>query len=218
MRLVAFTPGGVSGDSTDFHMDDNGDWTATLAIPSSTYRYEDIKGVKRVVNCRQVQCGVFTIGAHGKASSTNERFTPIIFTATPTVTTTPTTPPATTPTTSATTTPPTAAGGGVPVGPDPTAPDGANPTTSTTTRRSAGATGARGPNGKTSTTRATSTTTTSRGGEAGSENRASATPTAATSSGPNGAGPPALWIATGLVALAGIGGGTWLRLSRRRAH
>jgi hypothetical protein len=219
MRLVAFTPGGLSGDSTDFHMDDNGNWTATLSIPNSTYRYEDVNGVKRIVNCRQVRCGVFTIGAHGKASSTNERFTPIIFTAPPTVTTTPTTPPpvrgGATPTTSGTTTT-TAAGGGVPVGPEPTPPSGPGPTTPTS-KRGAGATGASGPKGPTSTSRGSASTTTSRGADAGEpESRASGTSLSiGGSSGSSGGGSAAPWIATGLVALAGIGGGTWLRLRRR---
>jgi hypothetical protein len=86
VRLVAFTPGGVSGDATPFHMDDNGNWSATLTIEGSTYTFIDpATGAPKTVSCQQVQCGVFTIGAHGIASATNERFVPINFVGAPAV-------------------------------------------------------------------------------------------------------------------------------------
>jgi hypothetical protein len=88
MRFVSFTPGGASGSSTPFHMDGNGNWSTTMVVPGSTYTWSDpFTGSVSTVNCRQVQCGVFTIGAHGKASATNERFTPVNF-VTPTTPTT----------------------------------------------------------------------------------------------------------------------------------
>lgn len=81
VRLVAFTAGGESGTSTDFHMDANGNWRANLTVRGATYTFKDIRtGTSNTVDCTVVQCGVFTIGAHGKASATNERFTPINFT------------------------------------------------------------------------------------------------------------------------------------------
>ena len=79
-RLVSFTPGGESGDQTQFHMDGSGNWRADLTVRGSTYSYKDLRtGATNTVDCRVVQCGVFTIGGHGKSSRTNERFTPINF-------------------------------------------------------------------------------------------------------------------------------------------
>ncbi len=80
VRLVSFTAGGESGDSTDFHMDAKGNWKTTLTVRGATYSYVDVRtGTQHSVDCRVVQCGVFSIGAHAKASRTNERFTPINF-------------------------------------------------------------------------------------------------------------------------------------------
>jgi hypothetical protein len=86
VRLVSFTTGGISGSDTPFHMDDNGNWTTTLTIEGSTYTFTDpATGQPKTVNCQQTQCGVFTIGAHGIASATNERFVPIGFAGAPAV-------------------------------------------------------------------------------------------------------------------------------------
>jgi hypothetical protein len=80
IRLISFTAGGESGTSTPFHMDGAGNWRSDLTIRGATYRYTDLRtGASNTVDCRAVQCGVFTVGAHGKASRTNERFTPITF-------------------------------------------------------------------------------------------------------------------------------------------
>ncbi|MFN7148589.1 MAG: hypothetical protein ACK4V6_03830 [Microthrixaceae bacterium] len=81
VRLISFTAGGESGTSTPFHMDGQGSWRADLTVRGSTYSFTDIRtGASQSVDCTVVQCGVFTIGAHGKASRTNERFVPINFT------------------------------------------------------------------------------------------------------------------------------------------
>lgn len=80
IRLISFTAGGESGTSTPFHMDGQGNWQSNLTVRGATYSYTDLRtGASNSVDCRVVQCGVFTIGAHGKASRTNERFTPINF-------------------------------------------------------------------------------------------------------------------------------------------
>jgi hypothetical protein len=84
MRLVSFTAGGESGNATDFHMDDAGNWSATLRVPGAVFHTTNpITGEVRSFDCTEVQCGVFTIGAHGKASATNEKFTPLTFTGSP---------------------------------------------------------------------------------------------------------------------------------------
>jgi hypothetical protein len=80
IRLISFTAGGESGTSTPFHMDGAGNWQSNLTIRGATYSYTDLRtGASNTVDCRVVQCGVYTVGAHGKASRTNERFTPIAF-------------------------------------------------------------------------------------------------------------------------------------------
>jgi hypothetical protein len=80
VRLVSFTNGGTSGTETPFHMDAVGNWTTTINVRGALFTWKDIgTGATNTVDCRAVQCGVFTIGAHGKASRTNEVFTPITF-------------------------------------------------------------------------------------------------------------------------------------------
>ncbi|TAK70662.1 MAG: hypothetical protein EPO13_01960 [Actinomycetota bacterium] len=84
VRLISFTGGGLSGEATAFHMDPGGNWPAgpkpvTLVVPGARFSYLDSAGAKHTVDCQQVQCGVFTIGAHGKASATNEVFAPLTF-------------------------------------------------------------------------------------------------------------------------------------------
>ncbi len=81
VRLVSFTQGGESGDSTPFHMDGAGNWSADLTVRGSKFSFVDVvTGQSASVDCMVVQCGVFTIGAHGKSSRTNEQFFPINFT------------------------------------------------------------------------------------------------------------------------------------------
>lgn len=81
VRLISFTSGGTSGSDTDFHMDGAGNWTTTINIRGALYRWSDIStGATNTVDCRRVQCGILTIGAHGKSSATNELFAPISFT------------------------------------------------------------------------------------------------------------------------------------------
>ncbi len=81
IRFVSFTDGGISGAATPYHMDDSGGWTAQVTVPGPTYTYRDGSGTKHKVDCRKVTCGIYTIGAHGKASATNEVFTPVSFAA-----------------------------------------------------------------------------------------------------------------------------------------
>lgn len=82
LRLVSFTAGGVSGSETPFHMDANGNWSTTLTIRGPVYTWKDLAtGASQTVDCRVVQCGVYTTGAHGIASRSNEQFVPVTFAA-----------------------------------------------------------------------------------------------------------------------------------------
>lgn len=82
VRLVAFTPGGTSGSETAFHMDPAGNWSTTITVAPSFSWSNVVTGESRSIDCTKVQCGVFTIGAHGIASATNELFVPVSFAAT----------------------------------------------------------------------------------------------------------------------------------------
>ena len=80
VRLVSFTNGGTSGAETPFHMDAGGNFSTTLTVRGALYSWVDsTTGASSTVDCRSVQCGVFTVGAHGKNSRTNERFAPVTF-------------------------------------------------------------------------------------------------------------------------------------------
>lgn len=56
-------------------MDANGNWSAEFTVYGS--KFTSANGV--TVDCYQVQCGVFTIGAHGRVNAAAEVFTPVYF-------------------------------------------------------------------------------------------------------------------------------------------
>lgn len=87
-RFVAFTQGEVLDGTTAYGMtmdpafgdNSRGSWATTITVPGSSFQWVDpANGSTNTVDCLQVQCGIYTIGAHGKASASNERFTPITF-------------------------------------------------------------------------------------------------------------------------------------------
>lgn len=78
-RFVSFTPSGESGAAASSSMDRAGNWTATLTVPGASFTTALPSGATRTTNCLVLTCGVYTIGAHGKVSATNEKFTPIEF-------------------------------------------------------------------------------------------------------------------------------------------
>lgn len=91
---VAFTKGEAGAEDSPF-MSDNGDWTLSIEVPGSSFR-TTLPGTDetKTTDCLKVKCGVFTIGAHGKPSFTNEKFAPVSFvgaatTTSPTPTATP---------------------------------------------------------------------------------------------------------------------------------
>ncbi|WP_018546293.1 hypothetical protein [Streptomyces sp. LaPpAH-108] len=80
-RFVAFP-----GDPTAYAANGgtvraDGTWDATLVVPGAVFPAKGRDGAIRQVDCRKVQCGVITIGAHGVANPRNETFTPIDFAA-----------------------------------------------------------------------------------------------------------------------------------------
>lgn len=125
--MVAFTKNPDAAAEPAPFMDRNGNWTATVTVPGPTFTTALPSGENKTFDCRTVTCGVYTIGAHGKVSATNEKFSPISFgsgqqpppNATPTPTPKPSVTPTPTPKPSVTPTP-------VPDAPgDPSDPDSA---------------------------------------------------------------------------------------------
>lgn len=82
--LVGFA-GGSSADASNSLIDANGNWTAQMKIPGSSFvstsgdPHSGNAQTGATIDCMQVQCGIITIGAHGMVNANNESFTPISF-------------------------------------------------------------------------------------------------------------------------------------------
>ncbi|MER8032311.1 hypothetical protein ABTZ78_25490 [Streptomyces bauhiniae] len=81
-RFVAFPGDPTAYAANGGTVKADGTWDATLVVPGAVFPAKGRDGSVRQVDCRKVQCGVITIGAHGVANAHNETFTPIEF-ATP---------------------------------------------------------------------------------------------------------------------------------------
>lgn len=101
---VSFTKTAES-PADEVHMDEGGNWTLPIVVPGATFSTTVPGGTVKTTDCRQVTCGIFTIGAHGKASATNEKFIPLRFAGSAGATAVPTTSPSPTVTAAATSTP-----------------------------------------------------------------------------------------------------------------
>ena len=78
-RFVAF-PGSNTADSANGGVvKANGSFKLSMVIPGPTFTAATSSGGTRTVDCRQVQCGIITFGAHGVANGRNEAFQPISF-------------------------------------------------------------------------------------------------------------------------------------------
>lgn len=58
---------------------DSGTWSATIKVPGATFQAYDRDNNVTTVDCREVQCGIITVGAHGVINTNNESFTPVRF-------------------------------------------------------------------------------------------------------------------------------------------
>jgi hypothetical protein len=83
-QFVAFPGSSTAGDANAV-MAADGSWRVTLVVPGASF---PAAGGKQI-NCRSVQCGVITIGAHGVVNATNETFSPVSFVALKAAVTTP---------------------------------------------------------------------------------------------------------------------------------
>ncbi|GAA5148223.1 hypothetical protein GCM10023340_21810 [Nocardioides marinquilinus] len=78
LRYVAF-PGGSTAGEADTVLSRTGGFSVELVVPGPVFQSVDRDGAVAEVDCREVTCGVITIGAHGVANAANETFTPVRF-------------------------------------------------------------------------------------------------------------------------------------------
>lgn len=81
-RFVAF-PGSETEGAAHAVMAADGSWSVSMVIPGAVFESRDREGETSSVDCREVTCGIITIGAHGVKNANNETFTPITFAAPP---------------------------------------------------------------------------------------------------------------------------------------
>ena len=78
-RFVAF-PGSSTSDSANGGViNANGTFKLSLVIPGPTFTATNASGGNTTVDCREVQCGIITFGAHGVTNGSNEAFQPVSF-------------------------------------------------------------------------------------------------------------------------------------------
>lgn len=75
-QFVAF-PGSDTSSSAQATMSRAGAWSTTLTVPGAVFEAFDRSGGSRTIDCREITCGVITVGAHGVSNATNETFTPV---------------------------------------------------------------------------------------------------------------------------------------------
>lgn len=78
-RFVAYPGSDTAGSANGGTVAPDGSWSTTLTIPGPTFEAADRTGAVTTVDCRTVQCGVITMGAHGVVNAGNETFTPVRF-------------------------------------------------------------------------------------------------------------------------------------------
>ncbi|MEH3089677.1 MAG: ATP-binding cassette domain-containing protein [Microbacterium arborescens] len=77
-RFIAF-PGSQTESSANGVIAADGSWSIDMVVPGATFESTDRSGAVSAVDCRQVTCGIITIGAHGVKNANNETFTPLSF-------------------------------------------------------------------------------------------------------------------------------------------
>jgi len=81
-KFVAFPGSSTESSANGGEISASGSWNTTLVIPGPTFQAADRSGKVRTVDCRELTCGVLTIGAHGVTNKNNETFTRVRFTTT----------------------------------------------------------------------------------------------------------------------------------------
>lgn len=76
-RYVAFPGSDTASSANGGVMSSSGSWATQLVVPGAEFKAYDRAGNVRTIDCREVTCGVITVGAHGVANGNNETFTPV---------------------------------------------------------------------------------------------------------------------------------------------
>lgn len=76
-RYVAFPGSDTASSANGGVMSSSGSWSTQLVVPGAEFKAYDRAGNVRTIDCREVTCGVITVGAHGVANGNNETFTPV---------------------------------------------------------------------------------------------------------------------------------------------
>lgn len=76
-KFVAFPGSDTAGSANGGTISAAGAWSTTLRVPGATFEAYDRAGGSRTVDCREVTCGIITVGAHGVSNARNESFTPV---------------------------------------------------------------------------------------------------------------------------------------------
>ena len=78
-RFVTFPGSSTAGAANGGELAADGTWSAQMVIPGPVFDSVDRNGAVQRVDCREVTCGIITVGAHGVKSPANESFTAIKF-------------------------------------------------------------------------------------------------------------------------------------------
>jgi hypothetical protein len=74
-KFVTF-PGSDTADSANGgQISSDGSWSTTMNVPGAKFKTLDRSGKATTIDCREMTCGVITVGAHGVTNATNETFT-----------------------------------------------------------------------------------------------------------------------------------------------
>lgn len=76
-KYVAFPGSDTASSANGGSMSADGSWSTTVTVPGAVFTAYDRSSNERTVDCREVTCGIITVGAHGVANGSNETFTPV---------------------------------------------------------------------------------------------------------------------------------------------
>ncbi|TDE98912.1 hypothetical protein EXU48_01585 [Occultella glacieicola] len=78
-RFVSFPGSSTDSAANGGLLAADGTFSLSMVIPGPTFTAQDRDGNAANVDCREVGCGIITVGAHGVVNANNESFTPVTF-------------------------------------------------------------------------------------------------------------------------------------------
>ncbi|CAM3509403.1 hypothetical protein OCAE111667_13395 [Occultella aeris] len=78
-RFVSFPGSSTAAAANGGLLAADGTFSLSMIIPGPTFTAQDRDGNAASVDCREVSCGIITVGAHGVVNANNESFTPVTF-------------------------------------------------------------------------------------------------------------------------------------------